>query len=126
MTSGVPGGQYVSHISGIPIITCHVAAEQMLPKPPLPTFSFHPSVDMSFVLGPSDPFYQLMQPPPDETPAQATARRTRELDAQRTSDEIDEALRREHSIRTKKDRNVVKILLLGQSESGQWAFLAFG
>ncbi|KAH6910634.1 heterotrimeric G protein alpha subunit [Coprinopsis sp. MPI-PUGE-AT-0042] len=74
---------------------------------------------MSFVLGPSDPFYQFMQPPPDETPAQATARRTRELDAQRTSDEIDEALRREHSIRAKKDRNVVKILLLGQSESGK-------
>ena len=78
---------------------------------------------MGFLAGPSDPFYQLMQPPPDETPAQATARRIRELDAQRTSDEIDEALRREHSNHIKKEKNVVKILLLGQSESGQWDIL---
>ncbi|EAU83998.2 heterotrimeric G protein alpha subunit [Coprinopsis cinerea okayama7 len=71
---------------------------------------------MGFVPGPSDPFYELMQPPPDETPAQATARQKRELDAQRINDRIDEEIKQERA-RAKKERNVIKLLLLGQSES---------
>ncbi|KAG2001571.1 heterotrimeric G protein alpha subunit, variant 2 [Coprinopsis cinerea AmutBmut pab1-1] len=73
---------------------------------------------MGFVPGPSDPFYELMQPPPDETPAQATARQKRELDAQRINDRIDEEIKQERA-RAKKERNVIKLLLLGQSESGK-------
>lgn len=73
---------------------------------------------MVFIPGPSDPFYELMQPPPDETPAQHTARQKRELDAQRHSDEIDEDIKQERA-EAKKQRGVIKVLLLGQSESGK-------
>lgn len=72
---------------------------------------------MGFTPGPSDPFIELMRPPPDETPAQTTARQKRELDAQRISDRIDEEIKQER-VNAKKDRHVVKVLLLGQSESG--------
>ncbi|KAG6818988.1 hypothetical protein H0H93_016608 [Arthromyces matolae] len=71
---------------------------------------------MVFAPGPSDPFYELMRPPPDETPAQATARQQRELDAKAHSDAIDETIKRDQEM-AKKDKNVVKVLLLGQSES---------
>lgn len=72
---------------------------------------------MGFIAGPNDPFYELMQPPPGETAAQATARQKRELDAQRINDKIDEDIKQERA-RAKKERNVIKVLLLGQSESG--------
>lgn len=74
---------------------------------------------MVFLPGPTDPFYELMQPPPDETPAQKTARLKRELDAQRVSDSIDEDIKRERA-EGKKKKNIIKVLLLGQAESGQY------
>ncbi|THV05755.1 G-alpha-domain-containing protein [Dendrothele bispora CBS 962.96] len=67
---------------------------------------------------PTDPFAELLRPPPDETPAQTTARLKRESDAQRISDEIDEDIRVQKSL-AKKESNVVKVLLLGQAESGK-------
>lgn len=73
---------------------------------------------MGFVPGPTDPFYELMQPPADETPAQKTARLKREFDAQRVSDSIDEDIKQERA-RQKKEKKVVKVLLLGQAESGE-------
>ena len=73
---------------------------------------------MPFLPGPTDPFYELMQPPPDETPAQKTARQKRELDAQRHSDIIDEDIKQERAM-SKKERKVIKVLILGQSESGE-------
>jgi len=73
---------------------------------------------MGFLPGPTDPFYELMQPPIDETPAQKTARQKRELDAQRVSDSIDEDIKLERA-RSRKDRKIIKVLLLGQSESGE-------
>jgi len=73
---------------------------------------------MGFNPSPSDPFIEFMRPPPDETPAQATARQQRELDAQRRSDAIDEGIKQAREL-AKKEKNVVKILLLGQSESGK-------
>ncbi|RDB19716.1 Guanine nucleotide-binding protein alpha-1 subunit [Hypsizygus marmoreus] len=73
---------------------------------------------MGFTPGPTDPFLEFMRPPPDETPAQATARLKRELDAQRVSDRIDEEIKQERAL-AKKEKNVVKVLLLGQSESGK-------
>lgn len=73
---------------------------------------------MGFTPGPMDPFLELMSPPPDETPAQTTARQKRELDAQRVSDKIDEEIKHERAL-AKKEKNVVKVLLLGQSESGR-------
>lgn len=72
--------------------------------------------------GPADPFHELMQPPPDETSAQKTARLKRELDAQRVSDSIDEDIKQERAI-AKKRRDVIKVLLLGQAESGEHSWL---
>ncbi|KAG6844212.1 hypothetical protein H0H87_008881, partial [Tephrocybe sp. NHM501043] len=73
---------------------------------------------MVHVPAPTDPFFELMQPPPDETPAQATARRQRELDAVLHSEAIDESIKQEREL-SKKEKGVVKLLLLGQSESGK-------
>ncbi|KAG6827948.1 hypothetical protein H0H92_009856 [Tricholoma furcatifolium] len=71
---------------------------------------------MVFVPPPNDPFYQFMQPPPDETPAQATARHQREMDATLHSQAIDESLKAAREL-VKKEKEVVKVLLLGQAES---------
>jgi hypothetical protein len=73
---------------------------------------------MPFIPGTADPFYEFMKPPIDETPAQKTARITRELDAQRTNDTIDEQIKQERA-NSKKDKRAIKVLLLGQSESGE-------
>ncbi|KAG6888256.1 hypothetical protein C0995_009457 [Termitomyces sp. Mi166 len=73
---------------------------------------------MVFAPTPSDPFYELMRPPPDETPIQARARQQREREAQARSDEIDQSIKQAREI-AKKERAVIKVLLLGQSESGK-------
>ncbi|KAF5384164.1 hypothetical protein D9615_003365 [Tricholomella constricta] len=73
---------------------------------------------MGFTPGPSDPFIEFMRPPPGETPAQATARMKRELDAQRRSDAIDESIKQARE-QAKKEKHIIKVLLLGQSESGK-------
>lgn len=69
--------------------------------------------------GQNDPFIELMRPPPDETPAQMMARRKREQDAERVSDRIDEQIKRDR-MQSKKEREVTKVLLLGQAESGEY------
>jgi hypothetical protein len=69
--------------------------------------------------GQNDPFIELMRPPPDETPAQMMARRKREQDAERVSDRIDEQIKRDR-MQSKKEREVLKVLLLGQAESGEY------
>jgi len=73
---------------------------------------------MGYLPGPADPFFDLMQPPVDETPAQKTARQKRELDAQRVNDTIDEEIKQERA-KLKKEKTVIRVLLLGQSESGE-------
>jgi len=72
---------------------------------------------MGFLPHPSDPFYDLMKPPEDETPAQKTARLTREADAQRVNDAIEDRIKEDRA-RTKREEELIKVLLLGQSESG--------
>ncbi|KAF8208341.1 heterotrimeric G protein alpha subunit [Mycena galopus ATCC 62051] len=66
----------------------------------------------------NDPFYEIMRPPADETPAQMTARLKREADAQRISDNIDEDIKRDRA-QQRKSRKELRILLLGQGESGK-------
>ena len=56
-------------------------------------------------------------PPKDETPAQKIVREKEELEARRISDEIDEQIKKE-KLATKRRKRPVKVLLLGQSESG--------
>jgi hypothetical protein len=72
-----------------------------------------PSASMNDFLNPWDD-----SPPPDETPAQRTAREKREFDAQNISNAIDEDLKRQRS-ELKKEKGVIKLLLVGQAHSGK-------
>lgn len=65
----------------------------------------------------SDPFWAVLQPPPNESPADRDRRLVAEFEAKRVSDGIDEMLRQER--KEKRMKQEIKILLLGQSESGK-------
>lgn len=69
----------------------------------------------------SDPLTAALQPPSDETEVQREARLASEREAKKISDNIDEQLRQEReALKTKaKSRQEIKVLLLGQSESGK-------
>ena len=64
-----------------------------------------------------DPLTRALAPPPDETVEEREVRLNKEAEAQRVSDLIDESLRAERA--SWKKRKVMKVLLLGQSESGE-------
>ncbi|KAH9923126.1 G-alpha-domain-containing protein [Epithele typhae] len=91
-------------------------------RPPPPraahTSPFNPTASFSGHIARrnSDPLTAALQPPPNETPEQRDARLRREDDAKKRSEDIDRMLRREDKHRRKK---AVKVLLLGQSESGK-------
>ncbi|CAA7268537.1 unnamed protein product [Cyclocybe aegerita] len=65
-----------------------------------------------------DPFAIFHAPPPDETPGERAEREAKEVEAKRVSDVIDDRLRAE-KLALKKDKYVVRVLLLGQAESGK-------
>ncbi|KAJ3866194.1 guanine nucleotide binding protein, alpha subunit [Lentinula novae-zelandiae] len=69
-----------------------------------------------------DPLTLAIAPPPNETPTARADRELAEAEALRISNEIDEQLRKERENEKKKKRPV-KLLLLGQSESGKTATL---
>ncbi|KAF5375428.1 hypothetical protein D9615_007931 [Tricholomella constricta] len=90
-----------------------------------PHSSFRNPSDSPSAMGRSfeeDPLTLAMAPPPDETPEQRQAREAAEAEAKKISDEIDEQIRREREGDRKK-KKPVKLLLLGQSESGKTATL---
>lgn len=64
-----------------------------------------------------DPISLLLSPPPNETSEEAALRVAREAEARRISDEIDRNIQAERD--ALKNQNVLKMLLLGQSESGK-------
>lgn len=64
-----------------------------------------------------DPISLLLSPPPNETSEEAALRIAREAEARRISDEIDRNIQAERD--ALKNQNVLKMLLLGQSESGK-------
>ncbi|KAI0029454.1 G-alpha-domain-containing protein [Vararia minispora EC-137] len=66
----------------------------------------------------SDPFSAALRPPADETPAERERRIAEELRAKQVSDAIDEQLKLERA-EQKRNKADVKVLLLGQSESGK-------
>jgi hypothetical protein len=68
----------------------------------------------------TDPLAVISAPPPNESSHERAAREEREAEAQRISDLIDDEIRAERAIR-KKEEDIVKILLLGQSESGVYS-----
>ncbi|PSS02352.1 hypothetical protein PHLCEN_2v4045 [Hermanssonia centrifuga] len=72
----------------------------------------------------SDPLSAALLPPPNETPAEREGRLQAEQEAKMRSDNIDKMLR--ESERQKRKRKVVKVLLLGQSESGKSTTLKRG
>ncbi|KAH7882371.1 guanine nucleotide binding protein, alpha subunit [Phlebopus sp. FC_14] len=65
-----------------------------------------------------DPLTRAIAPPPNESPAEREQRISKEQEAKRVSDAIDEELNRQR-IAEKKGPKPIKILLLGQSESGK-------
>ncbi|KAF5335495.1 hypothetical protein D9611_012203 [Ephemerocybe angulata] len=66
-----------------------------------------------------DPFAIFTRAPANETPGERAARESAEAEAKKRSDAIDEELRKEKSRLKKEEKGVVKVLLLGQSESGK-------
>jgi guanine nucleotide-binding protein subunit alpha len=68
-----------------------------------------------------DPFAIFHAPPPNETPGERTARIEKEAEEKRISDQIDEQLKVDR-LTLNKQKYVVRVLLLGQSESGKGSF----
>jgi guanine nucleotide-binding protein subunit alpha len=66
----------------------------------------------------SDPLAAALLPPPNESPVQREMRLKAETDAKKISEGIDEMIMQERYDR-KKSKTEVKVLLLGQSESGK-------
>ncbi|KAF9226236.1 G-alpha-domain-containing protein [Gyrodon lividus] len=64
-----------------------------------------------------DPLDELLKPPPDETEEDRLIRLAQEAEARRISHQIDESIKAERQQQKKK--SVVRLLLLGQSESGK-------
>lgn len=63
-----------------------------------------------------DPLDVVLRPPVDETDVERSIRLQTEERAKRVSEAIDETIRQERQAAKKKD--VIRVLLLGQSESG--------
>ncbi|KAI0694499.1 guanine nucleotide binding protein, alpha subunit [Cytidiella melzeri] len=90
-----------------------------LTSKPYPTVKVHFPADMRALPAneSDDPLTRALAPPPNETPEERTERVKLEIAAQRVSDQIDEAIKQEKTALKKK--RAVKMLLLGQSESGK-------
>lgn len=67
----------------------------------------------------ADPLAVFTAPPPGETDEEKAAREAKEVEAKRVSDLIDEGLKEEKAALKKEKESLVKVLLLGQSESGK-------
>ena len=67
-----------------------------------------------------DPLALALAPPPDETDEQRALRLQEEEQARLVSEEIDEQIRQERAA-MKRQKRPIKVLLLGQSESGECA-----
>ncbi|OSD01148.1 G-alpha-domain-containing protein [Trametes coccinea BRFM310] len=65
----------------------------------------------------SDPLAAALLPPADETPDQREARLRQEEEAKKRSENIDRMLK--HDEKSRRRKKTVKVLLLGQSESGK-------
>lgn len=69
-----------------------------------------------------DPLTLAVAPPPNETPEERAKRELAETRAKMISDEIDDQLQSERAAKKGKGKPV-KVLVLGQSESGEyWTF----
>ncbi|KAJ8579833.1 G-alpha-domain-containing protein [Rhizopogon salebrosus TDB-379] len=66
----------------------------------------------------TDPLAVITAPSPNESAHEKAAREEREAEARRISELIDDEIRAERAVR-KKEQRMVKVLLLGQGESGK-------
>ncbi|TFK96184.1 guanine nucleotide binding protein, alpha subunit [Pterulicium gracile] len=66
-----------------------------------------------------DPFSSFLAPPPNESPASRTARLASEAEDRRVSQSIDDGLREERAMIRRREKEVIKVLLLGQADSGK-------
>ncbi|QRV80600.1 G-protein alpha subunit [Ceratobasidium sp. AG-Ba] len=66
-----------------------------------------------------DPLAAAIAPPPNESPDARLARLRAEAEAKRVSDAIDEQIKEERNREKKRKATEVRVLLLGQSESGK-------
>ena len=74
---------------------------------------------MVFLPDPSDPFYDLMKPPRNETRAQRVSRLKLEKEARRINDTIEEQISVDRNSR--QERKVTQVMLVGQSGSGEFS-----
>lgn len=65
-----------------------------------------------------DPLAIAIAPPPNESPTARADRLHAEAEARRVNDEIEEQIKQDRAAR-RRQRPCVKVLLLGQSESGR-------
>jgi guanine nucleotide-binding protein subunit alpha len=65
----------------------------------------------------TDPLSRVLAPPTNETSEQCAAREAKEAEARRVSERIDEQIRSEKQANSR-NRAPVKVLMLGQAESG--------
>jgi hypothetical protein len=79
---------------------------------------YHLSRPMRSRTDDNDPLAAVLVPPPDESPEARNIRIAREEDALRVSRAIDESIRSERQ--ANKKNKIVRVLLLGQSESGAY------
>jgi len=73
---------------------------------------------MVFLPDPSDPFYNLMKPPGDETRAQKVSRLKLEEEAQRINNTIEKQINVDRNAR--QGRKATQVMLVGQSGSGEF------
>lgn len=88
---------------------------------PFPPTSYTSLTTMPVRVDHDDPFTRLLAPPANETSEQCTARLAQEAEACRISDEIDQKIQLERD--ALKNQHVLKMLLLGQGESGESVFV---
>lgn len=72
-----------------------------------------------------DPLARAMAPPSDETPEERATRQQAEEKARKVSEQIDKLLKRDGEKLNSKNKHVVKVLLLGQSEVGRFLTCVF-
>lgn len=70
-----------------------------------------------------DPLATWTAPPADESPDEYTARQKAEADAKKQSELIDEDIKAQRTRLKREKRELVKVLLVGQSESGKSTIL---
>lgn len=69
--------------------------------------------------GSEDPLARVLAPPPNETLEERVQRQKSEEKARKLSEDIDKYLKKDGELQKEKRKAVIRLLLLGQSESGK-------